>query len=277
MKKLLSFTLILILSAGFITSCKKDKGEPPVLPPAESMSIDFTNFVSGAKSAGLAYDQKGTENSNWEFAAVVAGVWRLILNTTLVVPVASFKLAVNQNPVFLSDKTWQWSYSVTVLGAAYNARLTGQIRTSDVLWKMYITKTGTSGFTEFLWFEGTSNLDGTGGQWIINHSYQFVEPMLQIDWIKSGTSIGSIKYTYIRALKDNRTADPLKDSYITYGLTSTALNAYYTVHYYNGLKSSDVNVEWNSTTYNGRVKCIDYLGDSDWHCWDSNKVNIICP
>jgi hypothetical protein len=277
MKKLLTITLIIILSAGFLPNCKKDKGEPPVLPPSESMSIDFTNFASGKKSAEPVSIQKGTENSNWEFAAVVAGVWRLIINTTLAVPVASFKLAVNHSPAYLSDKTWQWSYDVPVLTATYKARLTGQIRTSDVLWKMYITKEGTGGFIEFLWFEGTSKLDGTGGQWIINHSNQFVEPTLKIDWEKSGTAIGSIKYTYVRTLRDNRTADPLRDSYITYGLTNNALDAYYSIHYYNGIKFSDVDVEWNTTTDNGRVKCLDYLGDTEWHCWDSNKINVVCP
>jgi len=25
------------------------------------------------------------------------------------------------------------------------------------------------------------------------------------------------------------------------------------------------------------VKCLDYLGDDEWYCWDANKINIICP
>ena len=48
------------------------------------------------------------------------------------------------------------------------------------------------------------------------------------------------------------------------------------IHYFNGVKFSDVNVEWNTTTSNGHVKSVDYLGDSNWYCWDSNKVNIEC-
>ena len=91
MKKIFSLVLILILSAGFFTGCKKDKGDPPILPPQESMTIDFSNFASAKKSVELISGQKGTENSNWEFAATVAGVWKLIINTTLAVPVAAFK------------------------------------------------------------------------------------------------------------------------------------------------------------------------------------------
>ena len=267
MKKLLSVALILILAAGSHIGCKKDKGDPPSLPPAESMSIDFSNFISSKKSSS---DTKGTENSNFEFAATVAGVWNVLLASQLAVPVASFKVAVDQDPTFLSDKTWQWSYTVSVLGASYKARLTGQIGASDVIWKMYVSKEGTGGFAEFIWFEGTSKVDGTGGQWTLKQSAAVQEPFLQIDWTKSGTTIGSVKYTHI---KNN---DPFKTSYIEYGMTTSALNAYYTVHYFNEVKFSDVNIEWNTSTHNGRVKSIDYLGDSEWHCWNANKINDVC-
>lgn len=262
--------MILTILAGSYTGCKKDKGQPPVLPPAESMTIDFSNFTSAKKSAELTSEPKGTENSNWEYAATVAGVWKLILNTTLAVPVVAFGVAVNQVPVYISGKTWQWSYNVTFLTDTYKARLTGEIRSSDVQWKMYITKEGTGGFAEFLWFEGTSSLDGSGGHWTLNESPLVPDALLQIDWTKTVTAVGNIKYTYVKNTS-------FKTSYIQYGLTTNALNANYTIHYWNFIKFSDVNVEWNTTTHNGRVKSVDYLGDANWYCWDSNKVNVVCP
>lgn len=278
MKKFISLVLITVLSLGFLTGCKKKKGDPPVLPPAESMTIDFTNFESGKKSGDLYSVAKGVENSNWEFAALVAGYFKAVGVITLAVPVASFKLAIDQTPVWLEEKTWQWSFNVSVLSVTYKARLVGLIRTSDVQWKMYVTREGTGGFAEFLWFEGTSKLDGTGGQWILNHSSQFQEPVLQIDWTKTGTAMGTVKYTYVRNLTDNRTADPFKTSYIEYGKTaSTTYNAYYTIRYFNGQTFSDMNVEWNTTGKNGRVKCQPYFGDTNWYCWNSNYINIVCP
>jgi hypothetical protein len=265
MKKLLSFGMFLILFSGVFIACKKDKGDPPVLPPKESMTIDFSNFEIAVKSAGT----KGTENSNYEFAANVASIWKLIINTTLIVPVASFKLAIDQTPSYLSQNNWQWSYNVTSGGATYKARLTGAIAGTTVTWKMYITKEGTGGFPEFVWFEGTSKVDGTGGQWILNKSAASPTPLLQIDWTKSGTSLGTIKYKYVQN-------DAFLNSSIEYGLTTNALNAYYTINYWNGAKSSSVNVEWNTSSHNGRVKCLDYLGTTDWYCWDANKINTIC-
>jgi hypothetical protein len=272
MKKLLSTILIIFLSGSFFTACKKDKGDPPVLPPQETMLIDFSNFTSAKKSLEVTSDQKGINNTNWEFAAGVAVTWKAIINITLAVPVASFKLATSQSPEYLSTRTWQWSYNATVGSVVYKARLTGEIGASEVTWKMYITKEGTGGFAEFMWFEGTSKIDGTSGQWILKQSASVQEPFLQIDWTKSGTTIGSIKYSFIK------NGDPFKTSSIEYGLTSAALNAYYSIHYYNVnlAKFSDVNVEWNTSEKNGRVKCPDYLGDNTWYCWDSNKVNTSC-
>jgi hypothetical protein len=270
MKKIFPLLFILILSTGFFTGCKKDKGEPPVLPPQESMNIDFTNFISITKSEALITGQKGTTNSNWVYAATTAGVWNLIINTTLAVPVAAFKAAVNQVPVYISTKNWQWSYTVTLPSGTYKARLTGLIRASDVQWKMYITGQSSDVFAEFLWFEGTSKLDGTGGQWNINQSAVSPLAFLQIDWTKPGTTIGTVKYTFVKA------GDAFNTSYIEYGLTSNVLNAYYTIHYYTGVKFSDVSIEWSTTTHNGHVKSLEYLGDTNGYCWDANKVNTVC-
>lgn len=271
MKKAISFILISLLFAGFFGGCKKDKGDPPVLPPAESMLIDFSNFASTTKSTQMGFESKGTENLNWETAALIAGTWRYILAYTLAIPVASFKVAADQDPVYLSDKKWQWSYNVNAAGSAYTARLTGEIRASDISWEMYIAGEGSNSFTEFKWFEGTSKLDGSGGRWTLAESDEVTSPILQIDWTKSGTAIGKVKYTYLKSGSSN-------GAYIDYGLTSASLNAYFTIHYYNSSlgRFSDVNIEWSTSSKNGRIKSSDYL-DGQWQCWDANRVNITCP
>ncbi len=270
MKKVLSLILVVALMAGSFYGCKKDKGDPPTLPPAESMVIDFSAFVSSSKSGAVDFSNKGTENLNWETAALIVGTWRTIIAVTLAIPVASFKVAVDQDPVYLSDKKWQWSYNVSAAGVTYKARLTGEIGPSDIIWEMYITREGAGGFTEFKWFDGTSKLDGTSGKWTLNESSSAQTPLLQIDWTKSGTEIGTLKYTYVKSGQSN-------GAYIEAGKTSAALNAYFTIHYYNTSlsKFSDVNIEWSTSTKEGRIKSSDYL-DGQWKCWDSNHVNKTC-
>jgi hypothetical protein len=269
MKKFFTSILILVLLAGSFTQCKKDKGDPPVLPPQESMVIDFANFITVAKGADVT-EQKGINNTHWEFAATVAGFWRLVLAVNLAVPAATFKLSVDQDPVYLDNKTWQWVYNATIASISYKARLTGQIRTTDVLWKMYITKSGDNGFNDFLWYEGTSLLNGTQGQWILNESYEVPTALLQIDWTKSGNSLNTIKYTII---KNNE----FKNSFIEYGTATGIYDSYYTINYFNGVNFSDIFVKWNRTTLNGTVQSTDYL-DGQWYCWDTNKINLTtCP
>jgi hypothetical protein len=127
MKKLLSLSLSLLFLAGSLSSCKKNNGSAPALPPAASLTIDFSNFGSNKKSADIFTDTKGTNSSNWDFAASVVSTWKLIIATNLAVPVTAFKRVIDEDPVFVSDKTWQWSYNaVSYLGITYKARLTGQ-------------------------------------------------------------------------------------------------------------------------------------------------------
>jgi hypothetical protein len=279
MKKFFTLFLLAVFLVSVITGCKKKPGPAPVLPPSESMAIDFSNFEAAKKSADIVFP-KGVEDSNWAFSALVAGYWRAVIFVTLAVPVSAFDLAIDQTPVYLDDKTWQWDYSTTVFTVTYKARLTGQIRSTDVLWKMYVTRTGTNGFPEFLWFEGTSDLDGKGGQWTLNHSSTYKEPVLTIDWEGNGTKVTFVKYTYVRTLNDSRVADPFKNSYIEYGTKTGTYDSYYKIYYYNGSAFINMDVDWNSTSLNGRVSCLPFFGDTvnpTWHCWDGNYLNINCP
>jgi len=273
MKKLLALSLIVVFAACFLTSCKKDNGTPPVLPPKESLKMDFTNFEPTKKSGDFVSAPKGVDDTYWNFAALVVGYWRSIVVGTVAVPVAAFELALTKTPVFLEAKTWQWSYSVTVLSVTYKARLTGQIRSTDVLWKMYITREGTGGFSEFLWFEGTSKNDGTGGTWTLNHSSQFPEALLQADWTKTGTTITTAKYTYVRELNNARAEDPFKNSYIEFGRLTGTYDSKFKIYYWNGTAFSTVNVEWNKSTKIGRVQSTDFLAGA-WYSWDATYGNI---
>ena len=273
---LFAITLVAVLSGG----CKK-KAEPPVLPPAQTMLIDFSDFVT-KKSAPVESNIKGVnavENSNWEIASSVAGLWNLILATRIAVPVAAFQKATDNQPVYLDNKKWEWKYSVNAIGATYKARLTGQIRETDIKWEMYIAKEGVGAYEEFLWFEGTMAPDGKSGQWILNHSQALQVPMLQIDWVLNGTSIGSVKYTYIMELTENGDPETFKDSYIEYGLTTNILNAYYNVHInITGIQNDfkEVLIEWSTENHNGHIKSSYFFQDELWHCWAGNGNNVDC-
>jgi len=42
----------------------------------------------------------------------------------------------------------------------------------------------------------------------------------------------------------------------------------------------DVNIEWNTTQFYGHIKAGAYFSDSadpQWHCWDGNGNDVVCP
>jgi hypothetical protein len=273
MKNLLALFLIAILAVSMTTSCKKEKGNPPTLPIASSMTIDFSNFEASSKSAGMVLP-KGVNEINWDYAALVASYWDAIITGTLVVPVTAYKLAIDQTPTYVSTKTWKWSYTASVASVSYTARLTGEITSSNVVWNMYLSESG--GYSDFKWFTGTSSLDGTSGQWILNISPTNDNPILQINWYKSSTDIDSIRYTYVRTLTDSGASDPFNGSYIKYGLTTGTYNAYYNVYFYYLTGFYNANIDWSTTGIIGKVQCLNYFGDNNWYCWDANHVDATC-
>ncbi|HAH22249.1 MAG TPA: hypothetical protein DCL77_00495 [Prolixibacteraceae bacterium] len=275
MKKFTSISLVIILLAGLFWGCKKtDNPIAPILPPTSSMSIDFSKLITADKSASIETGDK----SNLVVAATVVGFWNFYLGANLVFPAASFKLAMNNTPVLIGDNKWQWTYNFEAIGSTYKARLTGQVSLSGVKWEMYISKEGVDAFPELKWYEGTSSLDGKSGQWILNHSQQFPEPFLQIDWKVVGSGIGNIKYTYIRDKKDDRTTDLFKNSFIEYGLTTNSLNAFINVHQNTGVVNAfnDTSIEWSTTTHKGHIKSISHFQDELWHCWNEVGDNVTC-
>ncbi len=272
---LLAVTFLLIT----FTSCEEQTEESaPDLPPYESLAIDFDSFTSTTKSTA---DMQGdTTMINFFAASVTVTFWNAILAGTMVVPVAAFYQSFNHEATFVGDKTWQWTYDITGFAASYTARLTGTVGSDAIIWEMYISKAGVSSFDEFKWFEGTSALDGTNGQWILYHSYDIQEAVLQIDWEKSGDEIGDIRYTYIRE-SDNGDVNQLsEDSYIEYGLSDSDMDAYYDIHYttrdIEDAGFLDVNIEWSTSEYYGHIKAEHYYQDTAWHCWDSSGYDTVC-
>ena len=275
MKRIFSIFLTIIFLLPLFTSCEKeeDNGIPPELPPYESMAIDFSNFSDNSKAMS---DLKTTANHGW--AELTIFFWNVSLGSIVAVPVASFYASFNNTPEFIGNATWEWTYSVTGFTSTYSARLTGKIRATDVKWEMYLTKAGIGGFDEFKWFEGTSNLDGNSGKWTLFHSYEFQDPVLEIDWEKESEEIAMVKYTYVRENNDNGDPENFNGSYLEYGLQQGNFDAYYMVHAFNEAQSDyvDTYIEWSITEYFGHIKAQHIYSDDDWHCWDESGEDIDC-
>jgi hypothetical protein len=276
--KFASLVLIVLVIILTLSSCQKDVNvQAPSIPPAGTMVIDFGNLADVNKSAPVV-DNELVIKSNWLYAATSVGIWNAIIGTTFAVPVAAFKASFNKAPAKINDNTWEWTYSVDGFTSQYSARLVGTLQTDQVKWEMYVSKTGIDTFDEFLWFEGTSALNGKSGQWILYHSAEFPQKTIQIDWQKEGDELGSIKYTYVRETNDQNQPDNFNGSYLIYGLQDETFDAYVTIHAYTPQTESftDSYIEWSRSDFSGHVKAQHFFDNTDWHCWDSTGNDVDC-
>lgn len=268
MKNLITLAVFLVL----ISSCTK-QAETLNLPPEDSMSLDFSSFTE-TKSATITDETM----LNKTYAGLNIAFWNTVIFVNLAVPVTSFRNAFNHIPVKVGDKIWEWSYAVEGWSGTYLARLTGEIKSDSVEWKMYITKTGTDPFTDLMWYSGKSASDRSGGYWVLNRNHKFPEKMLRIDWKSENNEVGDIQFTIVRELNDYGEPEKNLGAYIHYGLIEDYFDAYYDIHLYNDQASGfiDINIEWNREKKDGRVKSPNFYKNDYWHCWNSNGFDTTC-
>ena len=253
------------------TGCEKDDDpKAPDLPPVVTFIMDFTDFGGGQqKHMALPSTVKSSDAStavNWGWAASNVLVWNTVLFVNLAVPVASFYEAFNHEGVYQGDNEWTWAYNF--MGGTYEAELHGILSENQVEWEMYISKEDV--YSDFLWYSGTSNLTLTEGQWLLNRNPDDPNPYLQIDWTRSvDDESADIKYKNVMSGND------YYDSYIYYGRNDgTTYDLFYDI--YNSLSQNLINIEWNQTTKEGRVKDSEHFGDELWHCWDASLQDTVC-
>lgn len=263
-----SLLAALIVLSCFALSCgESDEGEPsggnqaPELPPVSSFVMDLSSMTG--QEQGLQ------TNQNFLWASTNLLVWNSVIVLTMAVPVASFVEAANHEAELQPDGSWVWSYSFTILEQTYQARLVARFKWEGVSWEMYITKQGE--YEDFKWYTGTCDYTLTSGTWDLFLEPSNPVPFIDIEWhADPAEETGDLKYTNVIP------ESPGNGDYIFGELTNlTPYDALYDVYY----KSADnlLEIEWNSTTLEGRVRDPGHFGDTNWHCWDAEHEDIVCP
>jgi hypothetical protein len=239
---------------------------PPDVPPEATLVMDFADFQAQVNPAVAARD--AAVGLNWAWSATVVGVWNLALTVTMATPVAAFIAAINQTPQ-ANDGAWVWSYNFQVLAVSHSARLEARPATNGIDWDMFITRSGS--FTDFNWFEGFSNLAGTTGTWSLRLNPTDPTPFIDIEWNRDTSgSTGDIRYTNVIP------GNPENGAYIFAGRTGTTpYDSFYDI--YGAAADNLTEIEWNRTTKVGRVRDANHFGNTDWHCWDNQFNDAVCP
>jgi hypothetical protein len=240
--------------------------DPPEVPPLNSLVIDFADFTSNPLNVA-AVEAAPAAGLNWGRAALVVGVWNVALTVTLAVPVAAFVASFTQQPTG-SDGAWVWSYNFMVLGVQHTARLEASPVAAGIRWEMYISKDGE--FTDFLWFSGESNLQGTSGTWSLNLNPTDPTSFIDIEWNQTaGRETFDTRFTnVIPGAAEN-------GAYIFHGVTEDPdYDAFFQI--WGPVNDNLTEIEWNRATKAGRTRDPLHFGDSDWRCWDSALNDAAC-
>ena len=260
MRKQLRVTALVALAATILfttTSCDKEPaGDRPDLPPAESMMMDFSDFATqpaGTKGSALSYD-------NFLFSYLTVGYWNASAALVSALPVAAYTHALAQTAEYLGNNTWEWSFTFTYNSLSYVATLTGErISNEEFTMEMVIIQPSLAPGNGVKLFDGVVRYDHTRADWTFYK--EGTNAVLEVAWNKDfETEAADLTYTYVEADQEET------GSYIMWAYSPDAVyDGAYTISMSEGM----TNIEWNTTTIEGRVKAPAYFEDENWHCWDS--------
>ena len=249
-----------LLLAG--SSCNKEsEGKQPVLPPLESLVMDFSDFDSPAsetKSSAASHI-----NFNHAFTSLV--FWSGASAVTMALPVTAYAYALEQDAVYLGDNSWEWSYDFQWNSIDYRATLTAVRLSNEEFTAEMVIALSASPEQGVLWFDGVVRYDHTHATWNIYRDGTVAA--LGIEW-SGDFELGdkSLQYTYTEPGKDET------GSFIRYDYhPSEVYDASFTV----SLSAGTTLVQWNTTSKEGHVQDELKFGDAGWHCWDSLENGLV--
>jgi hypothetical protein len=260
-----SVVALALLTAACGSDNPAEPGSAPALPPLGSMQADVSLFDAGgaavSESAAAA-----TAESNFLTAALAVSVAKAATVLVMAVPVATFAAAASNTPVF-EDNAFHWRYSVSQNGQTFMADLSGIGEGTESVWEMHVSATGaTPPLSNYLWYTGRAQLDGTSGVWhIFDASQASSTEVLQIDWTHPAATDWTLTFTDVNppSLTHNDQLD-----YESHGDQRVA-------SYFDASAGATTEILWNASTHEGSIQAPGYNGGLK-SCWDASLANVTC-
>lgn len=279
--KNLRVVMLMIVGLLIFQSCveKEEKNNvldtAPTLPETEAFIMPFDGYETADTSGYVGQDENTADTRstffNWFHGATNVVVWNTVVTLNLVIPTAAFLESFNHDPVAQGNGVWLWEYDFTgPNNILHTAKLYGEVLDAEeVEWKMYISRE--NGFQDIEWYTGITS--ATQAVWNLNHRSNAgsVEPLLKIEHERANANgEASIKYTNI--VPNN----PNNGDYIEYreDESSALFNRAYDI--FRISTGNLIEIQWNNPDNDGRVKDEARFNDAEWHCWDTNKMDIDC-
>lgn len=252
--------LFLLISCKDNTSSAPD--DPPQLPPARSMEMDFSTFQNQQNSGS-----KVQTADNFSRAVVTAVIMKAAVDINLAIPKALLRAASNAEAELNADEEWEWSYSKTEGENMYAVRLVAAREGDDTVnWEFYVTNSELA-LDNVLFFSGTTNSDGTEGTWIYYNlqGSELQQEVSRVDWIVNGKDDVQLRLE-ITSDRNNHLGD-----YIDYTFDGT----YKTAVYYDASDEATTEIQLTVDTNVGYIVTPNYNGGQQ-SCWDSDFQDVAC-
>ena len=253
-------TAILIVAGLLFISCSEssgnDEGDPPTVPPVESLEVSLDIFASQPK----AVQQTDTTFFRAYISASIMGAF-LSLNA---LPVEILSEVSGNTPQYNGEGEWEWTYSASGPNGAASVSLFATVDGNDVEWEFYISSSGGQvDINNILLLSGTSTLDGTEGTWNI-YNWENGNVITSSDWAVSESNTRVTMNVYEGGLN-------IPVAVITYnyeGVTKW-------VSFDNNENRTNVYIEWNTETKAGFIIASDFNG-GERACWDESFQDVEC-
>ncbi len=261
----LKFIFAFIIVSLILTNCKDEDDETaPELPSESTIVIDFSDFVSKSK----IFSDKA--DANWEFASSNLEYWDSIISDRYSLPVQAYSEAQNiDKPEYITYKVWYWQNDFIISEDTIKGQIYESMIEDDSLYiEVFMSKTTDT--IDFRWFSGGGDLGLTKGNWTFRDSVENKNDCLLVEWSNIADTL-EVKYTNILT-GDDKNGDNIYSKNVN-GISG--FDSYLQICYKTA--ADTIEIEWNTTSKEGRVKNLLQFGDELWHCWDGNLNDIVCP
>jgi hypothetical protein len=288
--------LLLVVGLMGLSACSGDSAEDalfgaghpdngaPELPAMSTMTMDLSYFGVDGTSLEQARAMNGDmmlanagDHSNFINALVRVLYIQLTLWDTLEEPVGAFALAIHSIPQPQADGSYLWTYIFVEDGNEFSIFLYGKEDVDHVDWRLEVsTNIPEFPLDHFVWFDGESRIDETGGYW---QFYKPVfggevaastgsntpgEPVVRMDWENAGSE------ERLTVLVNEIGGEDEGDMLMFRSNPNTG-----SIEYYDADLGEEQSIVWYADG-TGSLTVVDYNGGEP-ACWDAQQVNTTCP
>ncbi len=257
---------------------------PPEFPSADMYLLPITDFTQPGIDTTHNGKRVNGINSyrNWSTSALSLTALQLGMLAESAVPLAIFyQAAVEGVEEELEDGSYQWTYQHETRGKTYDVVVKGQYIEIPFLgiplgvdMKMFVSEQG--GFQDFEWFNATFSIGEPQnmGEFTVYKNPESPVSAVNISFGLSDDLDGiSLRYTWMAPLANPTSIGSVLEFQQTPNTDGYDRAFIFSVE---DLSGNPFEVQWNSTTREGRIRDESTFGSYEWNCWNESLRDEEC-